>query len=89
MYQFILNSMIGLELLVDKLKFNPCFPLDWPSVTIEYRYKNSTYKITIYQEQDTKESWCKVDDLRSEGDTIPLIDDGKVHMVEARIGVRY
>lgn len=89
MYQFILNSMIGLELLVNKLKFNPCFPLDWPSVTIEYRYKNSTYKITIYQEQDTKESWCKVDDLRSEGDTIPLIDDGKVHMAEARIGVRY
>jgi cellobiose phosphorylase len=88
MYQFIVNSMLGVELLVDKLKFTPCFPLEWPSVDVEYRYKRSVYRITIYQEPDAIESWYKVDELRSEGDTIPLIDDGNEHIVEVWIGSR-
>src|SRR5690606_34017879 len=57
MYQFILKSMIGLELFVDKLKFTPCFPLEWPYVHIEYRYKSSVYKIDLYQISDIEESW--------------------------------
>ncbi len=87
MYQFILNSMIGLELLVDRLKFVPCFPLNWQSVSIDYRYKTSTYKITLYQKTDAIESWCKVDGIQKNGDTIQLIDDGQEHSVEVSIGI--
>jgi cellobiose phosphorylase len=88
MYQFILNSMIGLEFLVDNLRFVPCFPLDWPSVYIEYRFRSSRYKITVYQDSGITESWCKVDEIQNYGDTIQLIDDGNEHLVEVRIRVK-
>src|SRR5690606_14888654 len=34
MYQFIVGSLIGLELLGEKLSCQPCFPLGWRSVSI-------------------------------------------------------
>src|SRR6187549_3784463 len=60
MYQFIIGSLIGLELQNGNLKFKPCFPVDWPSVKIDYRYGNAVYKITVFQEEAP--SWWKADD---------------------------
>ena len=85
MYQFIIGSLIGLELQVDQLKFTPCFPLNWSNVTIKYQYKESTYKITVYQLPENAESWWKMGAEEGKGDTIPLVDDGMEHVVEVHI----
>ena len=77
MYQFIIGSLIGMELVVDKLSFKPCFPLDWPSVSITYRHKNSVYNITVYQRSDIKESWWKMNNTNGIGTEIPLAEDGQ------------
>jgi cellobiose phosphorylase len=86
MYQFIISSLLGIELEKDVLKFKPCFPLDWPSVTINYRHGRSSYHITIFQSNNNDESWWKEGEMQGKGDSIKLIDDGITHNVEVHIG---
>ncbi len=86
MYQFIIDSMLGLQLLGDRLQFIPCFPREWEFVKVDYRYKTTLYKITIYQNPPvTATASYKMDGLEGKGDSITLIDDGKEHEVEIRI----
>ena len=87
MYQFITGSLLGMELQKDKLKFNPCFPLDWPPVSIAYRYGKSTYRITLFQSDSTVDSWWKMDGVQGKGDTLQFTDDGLEHEVEITISV--
>ena len=85
MYQFIIGSLLGLELESEHLKFNPCFPLDWPSVSINYRYGTSTYNITVFQNNNNDGTWWKGKDQQGKGNRIPLVDDGKIHTLEIYI----
>lgn len=82
MYQFILDSFIGLERRGQLLQLRPCFPLHWPSVHIVYRYGNSEYRITAFQLSDGSASRWKMDDQEGDGNTITLEDDGQSHSVE-------
>jgi cyclic beta-1,2-glucan synthetase len=82
MYQFILDSFVGLERRDRRLRFRPCFPLDWPSISLVYRYGKSEYRITIFQVTDNSASRWKMDDQQGDGNTIRLEDDGASHSVE-------
>jgi cellobiose phosphorylase len=73
MYQFITGSLLGLELKGDKLIFNPCFPLEWPSVSIAYKYGKSVYDITVYQTNEKISHW-KAGKVMGEGNVIQLVD---------------
>ncbi len=88
MYQFIIGSLLGVELIVDRLRFKPCFPITWPSVSIKFRYKSSMYSITIYQQEDGEESWWKMDGSSGKGSEITLADDGAEHKVEVYIVIQ-
>jgi cyclic beta-1,2-glucan synthetase len=84
-YQFITGSLLGMRLSNGRLTFQPCFPLDWPSVTIAYRYGAANYAITVFQERQPGRSWWVVDGRRIEGPAIDL-DRGKgEHRVEAHV----
>ncbi|WP_339703020.1 glucoamylase family protein [Algoriphagus aquimarinus] len=85
MNQFIIGSLLGMELLVDKLKFTPCFPEQWPSVTINYRFKTTAYTITIFQEKNIEGSWWQMANEKGRGNVIPLTDDGMHHEVEIHV----
>jgi cyclic beta-1,2-glucan synthetase len=82
MYQFILDSFVGLERRGQLLRFRPCFPLDWPSISMVYRYGKSEYRITVFQVSDNSASRWKMDDQQGDGNTIRLEDDGQSHNVE-------
>jgi cellobiose phosphorylase len=85
MNQFIIGSLLGMELLVDQLKFTPCFPEEWPSVTINYRFKTSVYNITVFQKRDIEKSWWKMEKEQGKGNVFPLKDDGMQHKVEVYV----
>jgi cellobiose phosphorylase len=85
MYQFMLGSLLGLERQTDLLSFRPCFPPDWPSVQLTYRYGTSDYRITLFQLSDHSDSRWEMDDEKGAGNTIKLIDDGQSHKVEVHI----
>src|SRR5215216_805247 len=87
MYQFIISSLFGIELKNNKLQFRPCFPLDWPSVSVSYRYKSATYRITVFQLTNKDESWWKENNKKMEGDALLLSDDALEHVVEIHVNV--
>jgi cellobiose phosphorylase len=82
MYQFILDSFIGLERRGHLLQLKPCFPLNWPSVRLVYRYGSSEYHITVFQVSDHSASNWKMGDRHGDGNTISLEDDGQIHDAE-------
>jgi len=85
MNQFIIGSLLGMELLVDQLQFTPCYPEEWPSVTIKYRFKTTTYTITVFQEKNIEESWWKMENDQGKGNRLQLKEDGLQHDVEVHI----
>jgi len=85
MYQFILDSLIGLDRQSDSLTFRPCFPASWPSIRLTYRYGRSEYRITVFQLAEDSPSRWQLDGLQGTGNMIKLADDGKIHSVEVHI----
>ncbi|HEX3167358.1 MAG TPA: glucoamylase family protein [Chitinophagaceae bacterium] len=85
MYQFIISSLLGIELKKDQLQFNPCFPSEWPSINIQYKYRISTYYITVYQLKADEESWWKSEAGKGKGNVIQLVDDGLEHRFEVHV----
>jgi cellobiose phosphorylase len=88
MYRLIVESLLGLRLEVDKLRFEPCLPADWEMFKVHYRYRETIYHITIQQmSAGSGETSLTVDGVEQPDDTIPLVDDLKEHSVEVRIPV--
>ncbi len=50
MYRLITESLLGLRLEVDKLRFTPCLPKEWNSFKIHYRFRETVYHITLLTE---------------------------------------
>ena len=86
MYQFILESLLGLKLEVDRLYFSPCVPADWKSFQVHYRYRETVYHITVRQTSIADgRPRLTVDGVEMAGPAIPLVDDHRQHGVELRV----
>ncbi|MGC2432613.1 MAG: hypothetical protein WA433_02435 [Desulfobaccales bacterium] len=83
MYRLIVESLLGLRLEVDKLRFTPCLPADWPGFTMHYRFRETVYHIAV-QRAPAKDGETRVtlDGVDQHDDTIPLVDDHQEHYVE-------
>ena len=88
MYRLIVESLLGLRLEVDKLRFAPCLPAGWEGFKMHYRYRETVYHITVLQTPcGSGEMRVNVDGIEQHDKTIPLVDDHKEHRVEVRISV--
>ncbi len=86
MYRLIVESLLGLRLEVDKLRFTPCLPADWQGFTMHYRYRETVYHINVKPMTAGKgEAMVTVDGVEQPDMTIPLIDDHQEHAVEVRV----
>jgi len=86
LYRLIVESLLGLRLEVDKLRFAPCLPADWETFKLHYRYRETVYHIIVVQTHaaDTKTS-VTVDGVEQPDEAVPLVDDRLEHAVEVRI----
>jgi cellobiose phosphorylase len=86
MYRLIVESLLGLMLEKDKLRFAPCLPADWKSFKVHYRYRETVYHIAVRQTHtgngDTR---VTVDGVLQHDQAITLVDDRKEHSVEVVI----
>jgi cellobiose phosphorylase len=89
MYRLVLESLLGLRLEVDKLRFTPCLPAEWTHFKLHYRYRETVYHITVIQTRgaDTAAS-VTVDGVPRNDMVIPLVDDRQEHMAEVRVVAR-
>jgi cyclic beta-1,2-glucan synthetase len=82
-YRLIVESLLGLRLEVDKLHFAPCFPANWSSFKVHYRFRDTVYHITVSQSPNhAGEIDLTVDGARGDGKTVTLVNDLQEHFVE-------
>jgi cellobiose phosphorylase len=90
MYRLILESLLGIRLEVNKLRFAACLPGDWESFKVHYRYRETLYHISfrnidMLQPDNGSVASVTVDGVEQPDKAIPLLDDHKEHSVEVRI----
>jgi cellobiose phosphorylase len=86
LYRLIVESLLGLKLEVNKLRVTPCFPADWKSFRVHYRYLETMYLIDVMQTDAADgEASVTVDGVAQSDTLITLIDDRREHAIEVRI----
>jgi cellobiose phosphorylase len=87
MYRLITESLLGLNLEADKLRFAPCLPQSWSTFKIHYRYRDTHYRITFHKQGDgTTVERVVVDGSERPERFVPLVDDRHDHHVEVELG---
>jgi len=87
MYRLITESLLGLRLDVDKLRFAPCFPSNWTSFKVHYRYRETFYHITL-RNSGTGRAVKRIllDGNEQPEKWVPLTDDRNDHHADVEIG---
>ena len=90
MYRLIVESLLGLRLVTSRdgvrLMLAPCLPAEWPGYTLEYRYRQTPYRIEVIQvSEDTGPTGVSLDGVLQADGSVPLLDDGQPHRVDARL----
>ncbi|MFI5455936.1 MAG: GH36-type glycosyl hydrolase domain-containing protein [Isosphaerales bacterium] len=87
MYRFIVESILGIRLHVDRLRISPCLPAEWRSCKVHYRYRETIHHITINQaEGGGTVTRVIMDGVEQADKAIPLKDDRLEHFAEIEIG---
>jgi cellobiose phosphorylase len=86
MYRLIVESLLGLRLEVDKLRFSPCLPAEWKGFKIYYRYRETVYEIDVRQQPGGEDrTIVTVDGMEQPDEAIPLVDDRRNRSAEVVI----
>jgi cellobiose phosphorylase len=86
MYRLIVESLLGLRLEKDKLRFVPCLPEDWSMFTVHYRYRETVYHIAVLVTHNGNGGIrVTVDGIEQHDKAITLVDDRQEHAVEVVI----
>jgi cellobiose phosphorylase len=88
MYRLMVESLLGLRLEVDRLRFVPRLPPEWKDFTMHYRYRETMFHIRVVQ-LPGKIGGVSVElDSEPQPDgCIPLSDDHKEHWAEVRVTI--
>ena len=85
-YRLILESLLGLQLQVDRLYVRPLLPETWNSFQVHYRYRETVYHITVRKDAGAAITRVTVDGVERPDRSIQLIDDRQHHAVEVLLG---
>jgi cellobiose phosphorylase len=85
MYRLVVESLLGLTLQIDddgaRLLIAPCVPAGWTGFHVDYRFRETTYRIDIEISAGAAAPSVTVDGQRLPGARIPLVDDGRSRVV--------
>jgi cellobiose phosphorylase len=86
MYRVGLEAILGFTKRGDTLTIEPRVPASWPSYTIEYRFGDSLYVITVEDPAAVGRGSAEasIDGSPFGAAVIPLTDDGSRHDVVVR-----
>lgn len=87
MYRVWLEEVLGFKLRGNTLRISPCIPKDWDRFAITYRHKTATYSIVVENPSHIScgKTAVQLDGVQLKDDSIPLVDDGRVHNVKVII----
>ncbi len=82
MYRLIIESLLGVQLMGEQLRFCPCLPVNWDQFTLDYRYKETLYRITITR---GPQEILTLDGIKIATNMISLLNDQKLHLVNVTV----
>jgi cyclic beta-1,2-glucan synthetase len=83
MYQLIVESFLGLRREGEMLRFKPCLPAGWESLTVHYRFLETMYHLLLSQDTSNQGKMNIImDNTEQENNAIALVNDGKEHTVK-------
>jgi cyclic beta-1,2-glucan synthetase len=93
MYRLVLESLLGLKLEVDRLRFAPCVPPEWNEFALRYRFRETYYQIAVRRTEEEGDEELHavsviVDGIAQEGNFVVLADDRQEHRIEVRVPSR-
>jgi cyclic beta-1,2-glucan synthetase len=88
LYRAILESVLGIHRLGDRVEVNPCIPPDWKQYEVTYQFQSAVYRIHVENpigaESRVRAVWLDDDPLPEH--SFPLLDDGRTHQVRVVLG---
>lgn len=89
MYRLMTESLLGLVLENNQLRFTPCIPSHWNSFTIHYRFCETNYHITMTQQAEkTGKVEVVLDGTKQDNPVLTLINDLQEHSVDVLVPQR-
>jgi len=90
MYRLVLESLLGVSLHADRLRFAPCLPAHWDGYSLRYRFRETTYAIAVRQVESADGAAASpvgviVDGVAQAGDGVLLVDDRQEHRVDVHV----
>jgi cellobiose phosphorylase len=82
MYRLMVESLLGLKLEDGHLRFAPVLPPEWEGFSLDYRHRDTLYRITLHQTDAGTAQTVQLDGVAQANGLIPLVDDGVEHHVE-------
>jgi cyclic beta-1,2-glucan synthetase len=88
LYRVALENLLGFQLRGNRLTIRPCISGNWPKFEITYRYRATTYHITILNPRGLEQGIPRLtlDGQQMSGDAIELVDDRKRHELAVELG---
>jgi cyclic beta-1,2-glucan synthetase len=86
-YRLGVEYILGLKLHGDHFTIEPRIPPNWPGYSMTYRYRTSSYHISV---ENPNSGMCCVQAIELDGSVlpsqeVPLVDDGRKHEVRVVI----
>ena len=86
MLRFMLESVLGLSVEADQLRMTPCCPEDWSSFELNYRWRDTLYRIEVHPSSvDVTGSGWALDGVACAACAVTLVDDRRQHEVTVRL----
>jgi cellobiose phosphorylase len=90
MYRLVVEALLGLKLEGDSLRVAPCMPPEWRGFALRYRYRETSYQITVRRtdiagDEMMDATSVTVDGVAQANAVIALADDRLEHDVEVHI----
>ncbi len=86
MLRFMLESVLGLRIEADQLRMSPCCPEHWSSFELNYRWRDTLYRIEVHPScTDVPDSGWSLDGVACAASAVTLVDDRRGHVVIVRL----
>jgi cellobiose phosphorylase len=80
--------ILGIKPDYDGLRVDPCIPAGWKEFSVQRRFRNALYAITVKNPDGVEKGvrLVSVDGAEIDGTVLPVFNDGKRHEVEVVMG---
>jgi cellobiose phosphorylase len=87
MYQLLVESLLGIHLEGDQLRFTPLLPREWDHYRIRYRFRQTVYRLVFRRMTGGVANLdsIRLDGVWMSGRILPLRDDQVEHLVEIEV----